>query len=726
MNGFGDWFKDKKVESRPQRSTCENCQSDDSTPQSTDIEFEPHCKYIRADSMRPLAPKFIPATTPVPGGDPIRTTSNGRNRWLLDKDTSGIANPPRAHDGGVVTIKVKGNANTAGYTWELGDKAEFVKVDADGKVTGQYLDKVPGSPTKYTGKGTMHVRALGAPGTVTVKAEKNGKTGTTKVEIVKITFEKCHQGASCPQTANFPLYGFDDCDPQPPITRPPINWNIKDSTTAPASIPKSAYEYLLYPHISVESDMPTHVHVKIEGNVAAATDFTYKSDATGTCEILNASSPLVLPDTQSGPRRAPVMDVILQLKAGEVQQKKETLLRVMCHGINNNDQNHTCKENDLAKLGVHVYKRKEVTIIVVKVFDSSKPESFFKVCENTSFNSEDRNNTRLRQKLEKMNEAVVTYKMEDYDTPPAGFIFKAPSLIDVKGHAQASEFFDADGYLIFYHGMVDGGPDGGFLKIKNALNLIPSGTTQYAIVVSKMKAIYVLKETANAGASQIKITATYAGENFKLKFPHRTQVFEPDGNTPVLSGGNPVFETTYEEITTRSVSKSDSGATVTLERPLSHQYQAGTRIEIGAAGLGSSPVLATEKGVLSTTTKMKISSTIKRGVEKKESTSVTTIETDETLDGVFSTVMHEVGHTNLALFDINDVNDVEGVNEGIVAAGKKPTAADAEALMHHKMKPKDNILRYCPRPRRYDPDFDPVNAKDVFKQVENQWEMIPR
>ena len=695
MNDFTESLMRTRVESRPPRSTCENCQSTDSTPQSTDIEFDPHCKYLRADSMRPLTPKFIPAEIPssVPGGQSIET-SNRRNRWLLDKDTSGIANPPRAHDGGVVTVKVKGNANTVGYIWELSDKAEFVKVDANGKVTGQYLDMVPGSPTKYTGKGTMHVRALGAPGTVTVKAEKDGKTGTTQVEIVCITFEKCTQGARCSQAANFPIYGFDDCDPQPPITRPPVNWNVGPNRTtaitpanpAPPAPPLSAYEHLLYPHISVETNKPTHVHVKIEGNVAAATDFIFKTDATGVCEVLNASNPVLVPDTQTGPRRAPVTNVILQLKAKRVTpQNNKTLLRVLCHGINNNDRNHTCKNDEFAKLGVHVYLRKEVQVIVAKVFDSSKPGTTVSTCASTDFDNT--TNSSLNNKVKILNEAVVTYNMENYTnaSPSNGVVVQTPGLVDIKNHPDASTMFDSNGFFLYYHGTLDGGPAlAKLVSILGASNV----SKKYVAIVNKLKSIYVLKLPANAGSLTITVTAPMAKENSELTLsglgPPIPALDATTGRPVLDASGAPTYTTptNTEPVKTTTVTRNASGATITLKTPLRHPYQAGAILEFSAAGWSSEPIIMTESG---------------------------------TVDDIMRIVMHEVGHTHLKLFDVNDVD-----------VGGNITSRDAEAMMHFQAGTKDNLLRYCPRPRHYNPDVDPNSEWDAFKKEENQWEMIPR
>ena len=667
------------------RSAVMSCQVSEIAPidEATDIEFEDHCKFIRADSMRPVAPKRTDASA----------STNNRNRWLLEEVTDGpthyCTSAPLAYDGGCVTLSVKKDSlfGSSGYKWTLlNHNVEFVRIKADGEVLK--LDN-PGNGR------TVTVRALDTTGTAIVKVEKNGKAGTTRLEVVRVSFEKC-PGAACPEATAYPTYGFDDCRPQPPMTRPPINWDIKSAAPPPNKAP---YEHLLYPHISIEQDKQSHVHVKIEGN-ADASNFIFESASTSICEILNP--------TPTG------KSFVLRLKGGDFPKEK-TLLHVTCKGVKDNNKDHTCQNEgtsaeprrDFAKLGVHVYMMREVKVRVVKLFDSSKPKTFTRVCEKMDFNSKDANNTRLNNKLKKLEAAVLKFEISNYPSnynpppkPPLGALSRSVGLFDVNGLTvkdpntganvpASSMIFDSNGFLVCYAGFSDGG---GVLNTIQQLLKEKTPADIYVVIVKDIRYLHVLDSQATAGKNEMIIKAeSYA--------PNSQWTIKNTNVEGALLGDNPNGTAMEETVEFVGAVKDPNygGIKVTLKQPLANTYPAGSIIERRIGGYSSTPILVKET---------------------KDRKMVNGNFVDESPDMIMRTVMHEVGHNmglggDTILYDVLDVPDA-------------PDGLRSENMMHYATAYSDNILRYCPRPRRYDADFDPNNSIPRFTEVESQWEVIPR
>ena len=164
------------------------------------------------------------------------------------------------------------------------------------------------------------------------------------------------------------------------------------------------------------------------------------------------------------------------------------------------------------------------------------------------------------------------------------------------------------------------------------------GTKTRVAIVRAMKSYYYLGRRAARGSSTIIINTT---SNF----------FESGDVAPLGRGA------TLENVTVDSI----SGSTITLRNPLTKNHTIGEPMEFPAAGWSSDPIIIIEG-----------------------SSSVNTLKW---------TIVHEVGHRDLRLKDVEDTTNV----------------------MHYMQGGTDNRLRYCPRNIKYPPHG-----------TENQWETIPR
>ena len=164
-----------------------------------------------------------------------------------------------------------------------------------------------------------------------------------------------------------------------------------------------------------------------------------------------------------------------------------------------------------------------------------------------------------------------------------------------------------------------------------------TGTKTRVVIVRNMKSFYYLRARARRGSNTITINTT---SNF----------FQPGDVAPLGRGAS------LENVTVQSI----SGRTITLSNPLTKNHAVGEPMEFPAAVWSSDPIIIIEG-----------------------SASVNTLKW---------TIVHEVGHRNLNLRDVDDTTNV----------------------MHYMQGATDNRLRYCPRNKRYEAG------------TENQWETIPR
>jgi hypothetical protein len=168
-----------------------------------------------------------------------------------------------------------------------------------------------------------------------------------------------------------------------------------------------------------------------------------------------------------------------------------------------------------------------------------------------------------------------------------------------------------------------------------------TGTKVRVAIIRGMKSMYYLNAATVAGATTIVLKGA-AGKNF----------LKAGNSYPIGSGA------TAETVTV--VTATQASATITCS-PLTNAHAAGEGVEFNAAGWSSNPILI--------------------------------MEGSASLDVAKWTILHEVGHRNMTLDDVDDATN----------------------FMHFQQSWTDYRLRYCPRIKKYD-----------SANKENQWEKIPR
>lgn len=464
-------------------------------------------------------------------------------------------------DGGKVKIIVD-NPDGDTFTWEL-LSSNLVFVNSSGaQLVG---NKQQGSE--------VIVRALNLPGEakVAVTRDSNGNKQHATLNVIKITFSE----------SDLNKYGFDDL-------KPPSGG--AESKTLPADKKPC-------PHVSIESDMETHVRVKIEGG-AVGTDFDF---------MPNDASVFELPDPPPA-----TADFDLKLKAKKIPKpnKKETLLRIRCKGIGvNNDSRHTCldennkdiKGAEFARLWVHVYKMKVVDVVVAKVQDSANPASTLPSPHDTNDYSTAGLNADANGKLKG---AVLKYNIENHTSP----------IVNVSSLANSS------GAVVYEIGVRGNGP-----AMQAINNAIPKdGNKVRVVLVKQLKSIYKLTQATAAGATQITVSAesVLTGPG-ALKFGSEYVRFK--SATPAAGGGTKVdIEVVNPDGTPKLYPAGHASAGQPVQLPA---HAVGDEIEFSAAGWGSEPVIIAVDGA--------------------------------SPDTVKATILHEVGHKippvpNSMLLDVTD------------------------------------------------------------------------
>jgi len=564
-------------------------------------------------------------------------------------------------DGGRVTLKIVEDVegwSSDDYSWTLTNN--IVPVDNSGAQTIAYQGS------------EITVRALNTTGPARVTATRNsdGEYRTVVLRIARITFSGCDglplavtsQATNCSVGAT---YGFDDMKP------PPDGAESRDPTElGPDSADKRRYS-----HISIESEKETHVHVKIEG--AVGSDFNFKSEGEAIFKISGfkkSDQPALLP-------AAPETDnFVVMLNAEDIPDKAETLLRVRCKAVghNNNNSEHTCADStngeDFAKLGVHVYKRKVVNVLIVKVWDDSTNAT--------------KAATALPQLHDTENYASAAFNADALNRTKGAVlefnITNDPPLVSVPS------FADDSGALVYEIGVAGNGPGLGF--IRQALSAVGGANDIKIVLVKEMKSAYRLDQPVAAGAQQIivktppksvfiwpnnvlkigseyvrfvsKTPATGAGPTTvtiqSIEYNFTTQSWEPRiqrdpiTKNPILTNGNP-----------------------TPAPGLQHGYLANKDVGYSGGGWASDPV------VVSVTASGRILSP----------------------DEVKAVILHEAGHK------ISQVNEHRFLD---VTDADPP--ANATNIMNFTGG-RAKCLRYLPRLLTYD---------NSTGKEESQWEKIQR
>jgi hypothetical protein len=173
-------------------------------------------------------------------------------------------------------------------------------------------------------------------------------------------------------------------------------------------------------------------------------------------------------------------------------------------------------------------------------------------------------------------------------------------------------------------------------EIKKAY--IGTGTKTRVAIVRNMKSYYYLSAGAAIGDITIKVTAA--------------TVFDPGRPVTLGSGASSELITVAPN--------GIAGNTITLVSALKKAHAVGEQFEFPAAGWSSDPIVIIEGSAGANVLKW--------------------------------TILHEVGHRNLILKDVDD----------------------PKSIMHHQQSWTDYRLRYCPRNKKYEAG------------TENQWETIPR
>jgi len=273
-------------------------------------------------------------------------------------------------------------------------------------------------------------------------------------------------------------------------------------------------------HLSIKKSDHTFVKVDIRGG-AVGTDFTFVCDDPSICAPV-------------APGGSASFD--LRLDAG-AKNKDTTTLRAKC----------TCSTGEeFAKLAVHVYKEKEVDVVVAKVIDSTVAATALGFATENYANHTATVNGKLK-------EAVVKFNITNYDP--------ANGTTDIR--------YDLDGNGSMTYDIAAGG--GAELNAIKA-GITGTGTKTRIAIVRSMKSYYYLKTATAVGDTTATMTA---------------------GSVFSYSAGRVVTFGTGASAEPVSVS-SVAGSTVTFGSPLTKAHAVGDPLEFPAAGWSSDPILIIE------------------------------------------------------------------------------------------------------------------------------------
>ncbi len=272
-------------------------------------------------------------------------------------------------------------------------------------------------------------------------------------------------------------------------------------------------------HVCVKKSDHTFLKVTIEGG-AVGTDFNFVCDDSSIC-------------APAAPGGNASFD--LRLNAGN-KTKDHTTLHAKCK----------CPDaTSFTNIEVHVYKEKEVEVVVAKIYDSTEAGTNLRF-PNANYGAE--TNTVNG----KMKEGVVKFAISNYDA----------------GNARTDVRYDLDGNGVLSYDIAAGG--GAEL---NAINtaMTGTGTKTRVAIVKDMKSYYFLSDNAAVGDDTITVTA---GSVFNY----------PGGSYPLGTGAS------KEEVTV----KSSAGNEITLKDPLTKDHARGEPLEFPASGWSCDPILVIE------------------------------------------------------------------------------------------------------------------------------------
>jgi len=280
-------------------------------------------------------------------------------------------------------------------------------------------------------------------------------------------------------------------------------------------------------HVCIKKSDHTFLHVVIEGG-ALGTDFDFVCDTPATC-------------TPVAPGAVAAFD--LRLDAGPPNKAATTLhAKVKCPGA-----------TSFAHIQVHVYKEKEVEVVVAKIYDSTVAGT------NLNYPTADYA-AHAPTANAKLKEAVVKYIISNYDA----------------ANAQTDVHYDLDGNgALSYDIANNGGAE--LTAIRTAMT--GTGTKTRVAIIRSLRSFYYLSAAASAGDPTITVTS---GNVYATR------------TTLQLGTG-----ASQEPITIASI----AGSTITLGTPLTKDHAIGAPLEYSAGGWSTDPILITEGSVSEDTLK---------------------------------------------------------------------------------------------------------------------------
>lgn len=310
----------------------------------------------------------------------------------------------------------------------------------------------------------------------------------------------------------------------PPVVKT-VNVTVAKVTFSAAANQRYGYDDFDTPantlddHICIKRSDYTFLHVVIEGG-ALGTDFDFVCDNPAIC-------------TPVAPAAVATFD--LRLNSGPQVTDHTTLhARVKCPGA-----------ESFTHIEVHVYKEKEVDVVVAKIYDSTVAGT------NLNYPNADYA-SHAPDANAKLKEAVVKYNIFNYDA--------------ANGRTDVRYDLDNNGALSY-----DIANNGGVELTAITSAMTGTGTRTRVAIVRTMKSYYYLSAAAAINDRTITVTA---GSVFA--YPARL--------VPLDVGA------AMENVTVLS----SAGNTITLSAPLTKAHAAGAPLEFPAGGWSADPILIIE------------------------------------------------------------------------------------------------------------------------------------